>query len=63
MGKKKKKIAKTKKCLEEDKGWQNEIEWEWKGNQEDQVESQVFLGKAFLVVFVLIFVILLPKFN
>ena len=39
------------------------IEWEWKGDQEEQAESSAFLGKAFLGALGLMFVILLAQFN
>lgn len=39
------------------------IKWEWTGDQEDQAESQAFLGYAFLGALGLMFVILLAQFN
>jgi multidrug efflux pump len=39
------------------------IRWEWKGDQEEQAESQAFLGVAFLGALGLMFVILLAQFN
>ncbi|THD72705.1 efflux RND transporter permease subunit [Thalassobius vesicularis] len=39
------------------------IEWEWTGDQEDQAESQAFLGKAFGAALALMFIILLAQFN
>ncbi|WP_071673308.1 efflux RND transporter permease subunit [Nioella nitratireducens] len=39
------------------------VSWEWTGDQEDQAESQAFLGKAFLGALGLMFIILLAQFN
>ncbi|MCL3880673.1 efflux RND transporter permease subunit [Marivita sp. GX14005] len=39
------------------------IEWEWTGDQEEQAESQAFLGKAFGAALGLMFIILLAQFN
>ena len=39
------------------------ISWEWTGDQEDQAESQAFLGQAFLGALGLMFIILLAQFN
>ncbi|SER52901.1 multidrug efflux pump [Tranquillimonas rosea] len=39
------------------------IDWEWTGDQEDQAESQEFLGKAGIAALGLMFVILLAQFN
>ncbi|MCP9483897.1 efflux RND transporter permease subunit [Shimia sp. CNT1-13L.2] len=39
------------------------IEWEWTGDQEDQAESQAFLGNAFAGALGLMFIILLAQFN
>jgi multidrug efflux pump len=39
------------------------IDWEWTGDQEDQAESQAFLGNAFLGALGLMFIILLAQFN
>ena len=39
------------------------IEWEWTGDQEDEAESQAFLGNAFLGALGLMFIILLAQFN
>ena len=57
------KIAEITKWLEEEQRLPNGIEWEWKGDQEDQAESSAFLGKAFLGALGLMFVILLAQFN
>ncbi|MHA6323934.1 efflux RND transporter permease subunit [Roseivivax sp. CAU 1753] len=37
--------------------------WEWTGDQEDQAESQAFLGNAFAAALGLMFIILLAQFN
>ncbi|QBY00258.1 AcrB/AcrD/AcrF family protein [Rhodophyticola sp. CCM32] len=39
------------------------VGWEWGGDQEDQQESQAFLGQAFLGALGLMFIILLAQFN
>ena len=39
------------------------IEWEWTGDQEEQAESQAFLGSAFGAALGLMFIILLAQFN
>ncbi|WP_292288633.1 efflux RND transporter permease subunit [Marivita sp.] len=39
------------------------VEWEWTGDQEEQAESQAFLGKAFAAALGLMFIILLAQFN
>ena len=57
------KIAEITKWLEAEQRLPNGIEWEWKGDQEEQSESSAFLGKAFLGALGLMFVILLAQFN
>ena len=39
------------------------VSWEWTGDQEDQAESQAFLGSAFAGALGLMFIILLAQFN
>jgi len=39
------------------------VEWQWTGDQEDQADSQAFLGKAFAAALGLMFIILLAQFN
>ncbi len=39
------------------------MKYEWTGDQEEQAESQAFLGKAFLGALGLMFIILLAQFN
>ena len=39
------------------------LDWEWTGDQEDQAESQAFLGQAFIGALGLMFIILLAQFN
>ncbi|ETX16499.1 acriflavine resistance protein B [Roseivivax halodurans JCM 10272] len=39
------------------------IAWEWTGDQEDQAESEAFLGQAFGAALFLMFIILLAQFN
>ncbi|MEQ9694096.1 efflux RND transporter permease subunit [Shimia sp. SDUM112013] len=47
----------------EDSPFPRGIDWEWTGDQEDQAESQAFLGKAFGAALALMFIILLAQFN
>ncbi|MBF9047376.1 AcrB/AcrD/AcrF family protein [Rhodobacterales bacterium LSUCC0031] len=39
------------------------VAWEWAGDQEEQAESQAFLGQAFGAALGLMFIILLAQFN
>ena len=39
------------------------VAWEWTGDQEEQAESQAFLGQAFAGALGLMFIILLAQFN
>ena len=39
------------------------VSWEWTGDQEEQAESQAFLGQAFGAALGLMFIILLAQFN
>ncbi|MFP7672950.1 efflux RND transporter permease subunit [Marivita sp. S0852] len=39
------------------------VDWEWTGDQEEQAESQAFLGQAFGAALGLMFIILLAQFN
>ncbi|WP_425098649.1 efflux RND transporter permease subunit [Tropicibacter sp. S64] len=39
------------------------VTWEWTGDQEDQAESQAFLGQAFGAALFMMFIILLAQFN
>ena len=39
------------------------VDWEWTGDQEEQAESQAFLGNAFGAALGLMFIILLAQFN
>jgi multidrug efflux pump len=39
------------------------VSWTWAGDQEDQAESQAFLGQAFGAALGLMFIILLAQFN
>ena len=39
------------------------VTWEWGGDQEEEQESQAFLGQAFLGALGLMFIILLAQFN
>ena len=57
------KIAEITEWLEAEQRLPNGIEWEWKGDQEDQTESMAFLSQAFAGALGLMFVILLAQFN
>ena len=57
------KIAEITQWLEAEQRLPEGIEWEWKGDQEDQAESMAFLSKAFAGALGLMFVILLAQFN
>ncbi len=41
----------------------NDVGWQWTGDEEEQQESQEFLGKAFGAALGLMFIILLTQFN
>jgi len=56
-------IAEITRWLESEHPLPDGISWEWSGDQEEQAESQAFLGKAFLGALGLMFVILLAQFN
>ena len=56
-------IANLTNWLETDRPLPSGISWEWTGDQEDQAESQAFLGKAFMGALGLMFIILLAQFN
>ncbi|GLQ34727.1 hypothetical protein GCM10007939_10100 [Amylibacter marinus] len=57
------KIAEITEWLEAEQRLPAGIEWKWQGDQEDQAESQAFLGQAFSGALALMFVILLAQFN
>ena len=57
------KIAEITEWLEAEQRLPAGIEWEWKGDQEEQTESMAFLSKAFAGALGLMFVILLAQFN
>ena len=56
-------IAALTEWLENDRPLPAGIDWEWTGDQEEQAESQAFLGSAFGAALGLMFVILLAQFN
>ncbi len=56
-------IAAMTKWLEEEAVFPKGVEWEWKGDQQEQTESLEFLSKAFVGALGLMFVILLAQFN
>ncbi len=47
----------------EDAGLPSGVTYEWTGDQEDQAESQAFLGQAFIGALGMMFIILLAQFN
>lgn len=49
--------------LTEENPLPSSVEWEWTGDEEEQAESQAFLGKAFGAALALMFIILLAQFN
>ncbi len=57
------KIAEITEWLEAEQRLPAGIDWEWKGDQEDQADSMAFLGQAFAGALGLMFVILLAQFN
>ena len=56
-------IALITTWLQEENPLPKGVDWEWKGDQEEQEESMAFLGSAFLGALGLMFVILLAQFN
>ncbi|WP_424942861.1 efflux RND transporter permease subunit [Aliiroseovarius crassostreae] len=47
----------------EEVGLPDGVTYEWTGDQEDEAESQAFLGQAFIGALFLMFIILLAQFN
>ena len=56
-------ISMLTKWLEDEKPLENNVSYEWTGDDEDQKESQEFLTSAFAAALGLMFVILLAQFN
>ncbi|MCA8883125.1 MAG: efflux RND transporter permease subunit, partial [Rhodobacteraceae bacterium] len=56
-------IAVLTDWLKTDRPLPDGVDWEWTGDQEDQAESQAFLGNAFAGALGLMFIILLAQFN
>ncbi|MGI1663494.1 efflux RND transporter permease subunit [Palleronia sp. KMU-117] len=56
-------IAHLTEWLEAERPFPTGVTWEWTGDQEDQAESQAFLGTAFAGALGLMFIILLAQFN
>ncbi len=56
-------LAKLAQTLNDVGRLPSSVQWEFAGDQEDQAESQAFLGKAFVGALGLMFVILLAQFN
>ena len=57
------KIAEITEWMQAEQRLPAGVEWEWKGDQEDQAESMAFLSQAFAGALGLMFVILLAQFN
>ncbi|MEV8466313.1 efflux RND transporter permease subunit [Fluviibacterium sp. DFM31] len=49
--------------LQNDRPLPADVDWQWTGDQEEQAESQAFLGNAFAGALGLMFIILLAQFN
>ena len=56
-------IAELTRWIETERPFPASVGWEWAGDQEDQAESQAFLGQAFGAALGLMFIILLAQFN
>ena len=56
-------IARITDWLEAETPLPDSVSWTWAGDQEDQAESQAFLGQAFGAALGLMFIILLAQFN
>jgi multidrug efflux pump len=56
-------IAAITDWIETESPFPANVAWEWSGDQEDQAESQAFLGQAFAAALGLMFIILLAQFN
>ncbi|MDG3042747.1 efflux RND transporter permease subunit [Roseicyclus marinus] len=56
-------IAVLTEWLQTENPFPASVSWEWAGDQEDQAESQAFLGQAFGAALGLMFIILLAQFN
>jgi len=56
-------IAAITEWMETENPFPASVSWEWGGDQEDQAESQAFLGQAGLAALGLMFIILLAQFN
>jgi multidrug efflux pump len=56
-------IALLTEWMETENPFPASVSWEWAGDQEEQAESQAFLGQAFLGALGLMFIILLAQFN
>jgi multidrug efflux pump len=56
-------IAMLTEWLQGEKPLPASVSWEWAGDQEEQAESQAFLGQAFGAALGLMFIILLAQFN
>ncbi len=56
-------IAVLTSLLQDEVALPDGVSWEWTGDQEEEQESQAFLGQAFLGALGLMFIILLAQFN
>ena len=56
-------IAAITRWIEAENPFPESVSWSWSGDQEEQAESQAFLGQAFGAALFLMFIILLAQFN
>lgn len=56
-------VAELTRWIQDERPFPVGIDWEWTGDQEEQAESQAFLGNAFAGALGLMFIILLAQFN
>ncbi|NKX46406.1 efflux RND transporter permease subunit [Roseicyclus persicicus] len=56
-------IAAVTEWIQTENPFPASVSWEWTGDQEEQAESQAFLGQAFGAALGLMFIILLAQFN
>ncbi|MDV7141839.1 efflux RND transporter permease subunit [Tropicimonas sp. TH_r6] len=56
-------IATLTEWIETEQPFGTDVGWQWTGDEEEQQESQEFLGKAFGAALGLMFIILLTQFN
>lgn len=57
------KVRQIEQWLRSAEGWNPDVKWEFKGEDEEQQESAAFLQKAFMIALFLMAVILVTQFN